>query len=58
MNLEQMKGGDATKTGLLIKMVEEDNEYSVKNGSYSEFKVRYFTFLDHLMEDIHAGKYE
>lgn len=49
---------DNYTTNLLIKMVEDDNEYSLKNNSYNEFKGKYFTFLDHLMDDLHSEKYE
>jgi hypothetical protein len=45
-------------TNLLIKMVEDDNEYSLKSNNYKEFKTKYFTFLDHLIEDLHSDRYQ
>jgi hypothetical protein len=32
-------------------------EKSVKDNKYSEFKEKYFKFLDNLFEDIQAGVY-
>ena len=30
----------------LIKLVEDENEYSVKENRYNDFKKKYFEFLD------------